>query len=367
MASIATFAHKAFLRLEPERAHRLTLKALAAGAFPRAPAPPACLATRLFGREIVSPVGIAAGFDKNAEVPDALMTAGFGFVEVGTVTPRPQAGNPQPRVFRLAEDRAIVNRLGFNGEGLEAVVARLVARKARGLPATGAVGVNIGANRDSADRVADYVIGYRALAPYADYVTVNVSSPNTPGLRTLQGEEALETLLSALDDARAGMDAAAPLVLKVAPDVSVEAIHAIAAAVRRHAVDGLVVSNTTVDRPPDLLSPAAREAGGLSGRPLFCRSTAVLARFATALGPGFPIIGVGGVSDGETAFQKIAAGASAVQLYTGLVYGGPALAAGIHRRLAGALADRGFARLEDAVGSGREAWAGIPLLPVETA
>ncbi len=293
---------------------------------------------------------MAAGFDKNAEAPDALLAAGFGFVECGTVTPRPQSGNPHPRLFRLREDRAVINRLGFNNEGLDAFAARLEKRVKRGV-----VGANIGANKDSSDRAADYVAGLQRVWPHASYVTANISSPNTPGLRGLQERGALEDLLGRLREARAPLETAhgkRPLFLKVAPDLDETAVRDITEIALAFGLDGLIVSNTTLARPPHLHSDHHDEAGGLSGRPLLRPSTEILRQFAQALEGRLPLIGVGGVESGESALAKIKAGASAVQLYTALIYEGPGLAARIARDLDALVAAEGFASIRDAVGAG---------------
>lgn len=331
-------------RLDAERAHGLTIAALKSGLVPAAPPPDRSLATRVAGLDFASPIGLAAGFDKNAEVPDAMLKLGFGFVEIGTVTPRPQPGNPRPRIFRLLEDGAVINRLGFNNAGLEAALVRLRARAGR----PGIIGVNVGANKDSDDRIADYAAGVRAVAPLASYVTVNISSPNTPGLRELQGRDALARLLGAVMTARGGI--ATPLFVKVAPDLDASAIADIAAVVIASGIDGLIVANTTTARPP-LRAPHAAEAGGLSGAPLFEPSTAVLRAFAGATGGKLPLVGVGGVASGAQALAKLRAGASLVQLYTGLVYGGPGLPARLNAELAAGLAREGFASVAAAVGT----------------
>lgn len=309
-------------RLDPETAHRLAIHAL-----PFLPArrlaPSPRLRTTLAGLELVHPIGLAAGFDKNAEVPDAMLAQGFAWVEVGTVTPRPQAGNPRPRVFRLIEDEAVINRLGFNNEGLEAVTRRLERRKRR----AGIVGANIGMNKDTADPVADYLVGLRRLYPLVDYLTVNVSSPNTPGLRGLQAREPLRRLLGELLSARAGLASPTrPLLLKIAPDLDEAGEEAIAETALALRLDGLIVSNTTTTRPPDLRSPLRAEVGGLSGRPLMAPSTALLARMRRRLGPDLPLVGVGGIATGADVAAKLRAGANAVQLYTALVYRGLGLA-----------------------------------------
>ncbi|PWE18863.1 dihydroorotate dehydrogenase (quinone) [Marinicauda salina] len=334
--------------LPPELAHRAGVEALKRGLGPvDRTQPDAILRTSLAGIDLPHPVGLAAGFDKNAEVPDALLRAGFAFVEVGAVTPRPQPGNPKPRLFRLREDRAVINRMGFNNEGLDAVKARLEARKTAPDRAPGVVGVNLGANKDSADRAADYAVLLRELSGLADFFTLNVSSPNTPGLRGLQGGEALDDLLGRVSEARW----AEPVLLKVAPDLEPEAVETILEAIERHRISGLIVSNTTTMRPATLGSRHARETGGLSGAPLFDLSTRLLAEFRRAAGPELPIIGVGGVSSAETAYAKIRAGANAVQLYTALVYEGPGLVTRIRDGLAELIRRDGFARLSDAVGA----------------
>jgi dihydroorotate dehydrogenase len=295
---------------------------------------------------------MAAGFDKNAVAPDALLRSGFAWVECGTVTPRPQVGNPQPRLFRLTSDRAVINRMGFNNDGLEAFVARLRERP----QGSGVVGANVGANKDSPDRVADYVQGMRRVWPHASYVTANVSSPNTPGLRGLQERGALQELLGRLDEARVdlvAMHGPKPLFLKVAPDLDDAAIEDIAEIAVAFRLDGLIVSNTTIERPMSLISPDRDEAGGLSGRPLFRVSTLALRRFAAALDRKLPLIGVGGVDSGEAALAKIKAGASAVQLYSALVYDGPDLAARIARDLDVLLEAEGFKNVSEAVGYDR--------------
>ncbi|KAA5804639.1 quinone-dependent dihydroorotate dehydrogenase [Alkalicaulis satelles] len=329
--------------LPSERAHRAALDALARGLGPKVnTAPDPALACALAGLELPHPVGLAAGFDKNAEVPDALLAAGFGFVEVGGVTPRPQAGNPAPRLFRLRADKAVINRMGFNNEGLDAVKARLEARQGR----AGVVGVNLGANKDSEDRAGDYAILLKSLSGLADFFTLNISSPNTPGLRDLQGADALDDLLQRINDARW----AEPVFLKVAPDLEDDDVAMITEAALRHRLSGLIVSNTTLARPDTLKSRHRGETGGLSGAPLKSRSTALVRAFHKRSGGALPIIGVGGIDSAEAAYEKIRAGASAVQLYTALIYQGPGLAVRIRDGLAALLKRDGFARLSDAVG-----------------
>ncbi|HEY2049617.1 MAG TPA: quinone-dependent dihydroorotate dehydrogenase [Caulobacteraceae bacterium] len=334
---------------DPERAHELSLAALEAGLGPRAPADPPILATRLAGLPLANPVGLAAGFDKDARAPEALLAAGFGFVECGTVTPRPQAGNPRPRLFRLVEDGAVINRMGFNNAGLEGFAGRL-ARGRR----SGPVGANVGANKDAIDRVADYVAGLRRLWPLADYFTLNVSSPNTPGLRDLQQGGALTDLLGAVAAERAELAASPPgqkpVFLKIAPDLTEAQAGAIVEAAVAFGLTGLIVSNTTVARPADLRGDARGEAGGLSGRPLLEPSTRLLAIVRAASAGRLTLIGAGGIASGADAYAKIRAGASAVQLYTALALQGPGLVAAIKADLAARLRADGFTRVEDAVG-----------------
>jgi dihydroorotate dehydrogenase len=337
--------------IDPEQAHRLAIMGLKAMPLPRPPADDPRLAVRAFGLDFPNPVGVAAGFDKNAEVPDALLRLGFGFVEVGTVTPRPQAGNPRPRLFRLTADGAVINRFGFNNEGEAAVVARLAARGT----ASGIVGVNIGANRDSTDRIADYVRLVGAVAPFASYITINISSPNTPGLRDLQDARSLDRLLARVIEARDNAVMRAghkPVLVKIAPDLSLSELDDIVAVVRARRIDGMIVSNTTVMRPDGLKErDKAIEQGGLSGRPLFALSTRILAETYLRAENAFPLIGVGGIDSGEAALAKIKAGATLVQLYTGLVFGGLGLVAAIKRTLTDALWRERAARLSDLTGT----------------
>jgi dihydroorotate dehydrogenase len=338
-------------RLDPERAHELTIAALKAGLGPRQARPDdPVLATRLAGLDLPSCVGLAAGFDKHAQVPDALRRAGFGFVECGTVTPRPQPGNPRPRVFRLAEDQAVINRYGFNSVGLEAFAASLVGRAPGGV-----VGANIGANKDSEDRTADYVAGLTRLWPLADYFTANISSPNTPGLRDLQERAALDELLGRLRDARAALAAAGqadkPLFLKVAPDLDEAQIDDICASALAHGLDAIIVGNTTLSRPQGLRSAHRGEAGGLSGAPLLALSTRVLSQFHARLAGRLPLIGCGGIGSGADAYAKLRAGASAVQLYTLLAFRGAGLVQAIKRDLAQRLKADGFRSVAEAVGA----------------
>ena len=315
-------------RLDAESAHRATIAALKL--LPRAT--PAHddprLAVAAFGLNFPNPVGLAAGFDKDAEVPDAMLAQGFGFVEVGTLTPRPQPGNARPRNFRLVEDRAVINRYGFNNCGHAPALARLAAR-----PRNGVVGVNIGANKDADDRVADYVKGVRAFADIASYFTINVSSPNTPGLRDLQEPEALSELLARVIAARDAAPKRRPVLLKIAPDLTLRQLDDIVRVARGKRIDGMIVSNTTISRPATLRSPLAKESGGLSGAPLFDLSTRVLAQTYLRVENQFPLIGVGGIDSPERAIAKIEAGATLIQLYSALVYEGPALVTRIKRGL----------------------------------
>jgi dihydroorotate dehydrogenase len=331
--------------LDPETAHRATLAALRTGLVPRAPADDPILATRLAGLDLPNPIGLAAGFDKDVEVPDAMLRLGFGFVECGSVTPRPQAGNPQPRLFRLAEDRAVINRMGFNNRGLEHAVVRLQARRGR----PGIVGINLGANKDADDRTADYVTGLRATAALASYVTVNISSPNTPGLRALQDEAALTDLVARVVAARGSLQV--PVFVKIAPDLEPADFDAIARIAIDGGIDGLIVSNTTISRPP-LHSRDAGEAGGLSGAPLQPLAMAALRQAARATGGALPLIAAGGIASGADAYARIRVGASAVQLYSALVYEGPGLVQRIKADLAALLRRDGFASVAAAVGSG---------------
>jgi dihydroorotate dehydrogenase len=352
-------AARALHGLDPEEAHVTALKLLKSGLGSKDyglddPA----LAVELCGLQLPSCIGLAAGFDKNAEVSDAMLASGFGFVECGTVTPLAQTGNPKPRLFRLTEDRAVINRLGFNNEGLEPFAARLAHRRHRGV-----VGANIGANKDAEDRIGDYVAGLRRLWPLADYFTVNISSPNTPGLRDLQSGAALDELLGRLMMARRDLEAQTedrpdsrakrrPMFLKVAPDLDERQVMSICDAVARHGLNAVVCGNTTLGRPDTLRSRFKGEAGGLSGAPLMGPSTQVLARFHACANGRFPLIGVGGIGSGADAYAKIRAGACAVQLYSALVYGGPGLVGRIKRDLAARLRADGFVSVVEAVGAG---------------
>lgn len=357
MRGLTRLAQPLLLALDPERAHGLAIGALKTGAHPvadNADAP--ALATSAFGLAFRNPLGMAAGFDKNGQVPAALLAAGFGFTEVGSVTPRPQSGNPTPRVFRLMDRRAVINRLGFNNDGHAAVLGRLRHTRFNGI-----VGVNVGANKESSDRVQDYADGVQTFAPVADYITVNISSPNTPGLRDLQDGDDLDRLLGAVADARAAaVDKAKkslPILLKVAPDLDHAQIEAIVTAANAHGVDGLIISNTTISREAIHGHPLAGEAGGLSGAPLFHRSTVQLARFYEQTGGALPLIGVGGIASGADAWEKIKAGATLVQLYTGLIYGGFGLVEDTLSTLVQAARRGGYERVQDAVGTDAARWA----------
>jgi dihydroorotate dehydrogenase len=333
----------ALFLLDAERAHRLALAALRARPWRDPPPDGGPLATRVAGLEFANPLGMAAGFDKDGEVPDALLGLGFGFAEVGTITPRPQAGNPKPRLFRLAGDRAVINRMGFNNGGAPAAATRLAAREQRGI-----VGINIGANKDSADRVTDYAQMTQTMAPLASYIAVNISSPNTPGLRALQDEGALTGLLDAVLEARG--EGGPPVFLKVAPDLVPADLDAIARIALDRRLGALIVANTTLSRPP-LRSRHAGEAGGLSGAPLGPLALERLRDFRKATGGALPLVGVGGIGSAEDAWQRIRAGASLVQLYTAMVYEGPAIARRIVRGLETLMRRDGFASVAEAVGS----------------
>ena len=346
-------AGTSLLRLLPaEKAHKATIKALCAGLGPKAPAYiDDALKTQMGGLSLPNPVGLAAGFDKDCDVPDAMLAAGFGFVECGTVTPRPQMGNPTPRLFRLTEDAAVINRMGFNNGGLENFDARLKARRGR----SGLVGANLGANKDSTDRVADYVTGLQRLWGLSDYFTINISSPNTPGLRDLQAEDAMDDLLGRINEARMELTGNAPsypIFLKVAPDLESSQIERIVEQARTYGMNAIIVSNTTIARPGSLQSAHKGEGGGLSGAPLFERSTQILAEFSAAANGTIDLIGVGGIINGAQAYAKIRAGAKAVQLYSALVYKGPSLVGEINRDLLERLKADGFKTIAEAVGQG---------------
>lgn len=355
--ALADLARKGLFLFDPETAHGMSIAALKSGLVP------SCglrqdprLHQTVAGLEFANPLGMAAGYDKNAEVPEALIRLGFGFTEIGTVTPKAQSGNPKPRIFRLTADEAVINRLGFNNEGHAAALQRLKSCSRQSL-----IGVNIGANKDSEDRIADYVAGIRTFYDVARYFTANISSPNTPGLRDLQARESLSALLSAVLSARdeqAGHTSRRiPVFLKIAPDLTEEGLDDIADVALAHDLDGLIVSNTTLSRDGLTDRTHASEAGGLSGKPLFEKSTTVLAKMRKRVGDALPIIGVGGVNSAETAAEKIRAGADLVQLYSCMVYAGPGLPATIVKGLS-ALCDRErLTSIRDIRGSRNAYWA----------
>lgn len=348
--ALADLILPAIRRLPPEPAHRLTVRALSLGiGLGRAPAPDPILGNTAFGLRFDSPIGLAAGFDKDAEAAAGAYRLGFGFVEVGTLTPRPQSGNPRPRLFRLPEDDAVINRMGFNNGGAAAAADRLVALRRTGLP--GPLGVNIGKNKDSDDAAADYAACARALARYADYITINVSSPNTPGLRALQSADSLRALIAAVSDAASETGPVPPILVKIAPDLEDTDLDAIADVAADEAVAGLIVSNTTIARPADLRGAAREEMGGLSGKPLFGPSTDILRRVYAKTDGAIPLIGVGGIASAADAYAKIRAGATLVQLYSALVYRGPGLVSRITGELPALLRADGFDSLSQAVGA----------------
>jgi dihydroorotate dehydrogenase len=331
-------------RIDPETAHGLAIRALKVAGPVSARRDDPVLATTLASLRLSNPIGLAAGLDKNAEAIGGLSRLGFGFVECGSVTPRPQPGNAKPRLFRLAEDRGIINRMGFNNEGLDAFRANLAARRPGGPP----VGANLGANKDTEDRAADYVAGLRALAGTCDYVTVNISSPNTPGLRALQGRGALDDLLGRVAEAR---PADTPVFLKIAPDLIPAEIGEIVEAALAHRIDALIVSNTTLERPADLRSSRAEETGGLSGAPLAPIARRALIQAAEAARGRLPLVAVGGIGSGADAHDRIRLGACAIQLYSALIYQGPGLVGRVKRDLAARLRADGFSTISEAVGT----------------
>ncbi len=356
MSRLFSLARPVLHALDPETAHNLTIATLNSGVLQAGAGPAdARLQVSCMGLDFPNPVGLAAGFDKNAEVPDAMLGQGFGFVEIGSVTPRPQNGNDKPRLFRLSEDSAVINRMGFNNDGHARVFGRLAERGDRG----GIVGVNLGANKDSDDRIADYALGAAAFNRLASYITVNISSPNTPGLRALQSRGELETLIGRVRDAVMAAAAEdgrqAPLVLKIAPDLVEDELTDIATVCMNMEVDAVIVSNTTISRPP-LKSKHARETGGLSGAPLFRLSTVQLARMHAMTDGKLALIGAGGIASAEDAWQKVRAGASLLQLYSALVYQGPQLIADILQGLSKRLDEYGYSGLHQVTGSGRQEW-----------
>jgi dihydroorotate dehydrogenase len=361
LSALYGFARPAIFALEPEIAHEATLKALENGIYPRSiAADDAVLSQKVFGLSFPNPIGIAAGYDKDARVPDAVLGLGCGFAEIGTVTPQPQSGNPQPRVFRLVADHGLINRLGFNNGGHAAALGRLEARRGK----SGVVGVNIGANKDSTDRSGDYVKGIETFHHVASYFTVNISSPNTPGLRDLQAPEALDELLGRVMAARAAQEAKRgphrPVIVKIAPDIAEDDIVSIVDKLMTHAVDGIAVSNTTLARS-GLTDAQSGQAGGVSGRPVFNRSTAMLARVYAATEGKIPLIGIGGIDSPETALAKIEAGATLLQLYTGLIYEGPGLIGSIKAHLAAEARRAGPGGLAAIRGRRSTDWAKKPL------
>lgn len=345
LLSLATSLMPLMRWIDPERAHRLSVSALASGLLKSArPVDDQRLETSLLGRRLPNPIGLAAGFDKNAVAIDGLSRLGFGFLETGSVTPRPQDGNPRPRLFRLPADRAVINRMGFNNAGLDAYVGNLAKRPA----AAGVVGANVGINKDGADPLKDYPALVRAVAPHADYVVINVSSPNTPGLRDLQAEDRLRAILASI---AASVPTRPPLLVKLAPDLALEAVERIVETCVDAGVDGLIISNTTIARPPSLTSQHASQVGGLSGAPLFGPSTDLLRQVARMGRGRLVLIGVGGIFSGDDVLAKLRAGASAVQLYTGFAYGGPALIPRLKAELLQSLDRHGFANVTAAIGA----------------
>lgn len=345
--------------LDAEKAHRLSIKALKTGLVGRPPLPTnPKLKQSVFGLDFTNPVGLAAGYDKNAEVILPILNLGFAATEVGTLTPLPQPGNPKPRVFRLESDLAVINRLGFNNDGHAAAVERLISLKSR---KPGILGINIGANKSSQDFIADYETGLERFWQYADYFTANISSPNTPGLRDLQAKSALTEMLVRLRDKQEKLTSATklrkPILLKIAPDLDEHQMDDIATVVNESALDGVIISNTTIDRPAKLKSTSKTETGGLSGRPLFELSTIVLAKMRAKVDQAKPIIGVGGIHDTETAIQKLAAGASLIQLYSGMIYAGPDLPSSIIKGLSQHLETSQLEHISDLIGSQNQYWA----------
>lgn len=340
-------------RIDPEKAHDLAVSALECVPLPQPGPDDPRLSVMAFGLSFANPVGMAAGFDKNARVPDALMRLGFGFVEVGGVTKRAQPGNPRPRVFRLAEDEAVINRYGLNSDGMEAVAGRLEKRARKGV-----LGINLGANKDSVDRIADYVDLTRRLGPHAEFLTLNVSSPNTPGLRDLQGRAFLDELIARVLDVRAATGLSTRILLKIAPDIDDIQLDDIVDVARNRRIDGMIVSNTTIARPVSLRDKVqAVETGGLSGKPLFRASTIVLAKTYQRVEGAFPLIGVGGISSGEDAVAKISAGAALVQFYSALVYRGPSLIGEAKAAILRAIQRENLDHVTDLVGRGADVWA----------
>ncbi len=358
-AFLQNIAQRALQLLSPELAHDITTKALCSGLFPKSGAQDDLrLAVQVLGQRFPNPIGMAAGFDKNALVYNPLLQMGFGFAEAGTVTPLAQSGNARPRAFRLRNHEAIINRYGFNNDGMEVFEQRL-----RETPPAGIVGINVGSNKSTKDKAADYAACIRKLAPLASYITVNISSPNTPGLRALQVGEALDDLLArvveARDDAVRG-NLPKPLLLKIAPDVSEQQLDAIVHSVAKHRLEGMIVSNTTLDRSKVAGARHAKQAGGLSGAPLFDRTTILLAKTRERVGPLLPIIGVGGISTGKQGLQKLEAGANLIQLYTGMVYHGLPLLQDIKAEMVAELDKQNVSRVSVLTGSNMREWAAKP-------
>ncbi len=360
LGAVFSLVRPALHTLDAEKAHDITIAALKWLPLPPPQADAPCLRVQAFRLDFPNPVGVAAGFDKNAEVPDALMRLGCGFSEIGTVTPLPQQGNPRPRLFRLSRDQAVINRFGFNNQGHAAVLKRLEARHHR----SGIVGVNIGANKDAADRTADYVSGIRAFLGVADYFVVNISSPNTPGLRDLQHEAALDDLLGrvvAERDAGAEHFGRRPVLLKIAPDLGLNDLDHLVLIARKHRIDGMIVTNTTLSRPAHLQEKTVMaEMGGLSGKPLFALSTRILAETYQRVEGQFPLIGVGGIDSAQAAIDKIKAGASLIQLYSALVYHGPALVGAIKQGLSDYIVAHGMTNVGEMVGRSSKDWTSRP-------
>jgi dihydroorotate dehydrogenase len=339
--------------VDPERAHDMTISALESVPMRAAPPDDPRLAVEAFGLRFPNPVGLAAGFDKDGRVPDPLLRMGFGFVEVGSITPKAQPGNPKPRIFRLPEAKGVINRLGFNNAGHQAALTRLSQRAGR----SGIVGINVGANKDALDRAADYAAGVRAFSTFASYLTINISSPNTPGLRDLQARDALDDLLARVMEAREEARIRRPVLLKLAPDLALDDLDDAVEVALARGVDGLIVSNTTITRPPGLTDAAMAEAGGLSGAPLFRRATWMLAQTARRTEGRVPLVGVGGVDSAETALAKLRAGASLVQLYTAMTYNGPGLIGEIKTGLLAAMEREGAPSITAFIGRDRDAIA----------
>ncbi len=360
MSLFSTLGRTALFTLDPETAHHLSIKALKSGLLPSCSqsADPR-LRVQTCGLTFANPVGIAAGYDKNGEVPDAILKLGFGFCEIGSVTPLPQSGNEKPRIFRLPEDQGVINRLGFNNHGHAAVLSRL---ETRGNRAVGPLGINVGANKDSADRTKDYVLGIETFYAVADYFTINISSPNTPGLRDYHARDSLAGLLEAVMEARdkcAGAgEQTKPIFLKIAPDLAIGDLEDIAAEMHQHALEGLIVSNTTVSRSGLHNRQHVNESGGLSGKPIFERSTIMLAKMRKLMGPSTALIGVGGVDSGADVLEKIRAGADLVQLYTGFIYKGPGLAREILKDLSGRVATQNIKTISELRDTNVDYWAG---------